>query len=175
MYRELLSGRNIVNMVQKRKNDTPTGETPFTASMNRIYKNLDEMKDLIQELKAAETERVPEVQTAAANVSNAEKIMALLNPREDQVKIGRDYVEIEIQHLGINFSCSTIWWNAQSNEKALEELEKHYNKNNKTEVYVILNGTMPIAVFETESMAEDFVSNNACQYSALYIRKLTFD
>lgn len=29
--------------------------------------------------------------------------------------------------------------------------------------------------FETESMAEDFVSNNACQYGALYIRKFTFD
>ena len=162
-------------MAQKRKDDKPAGETPFTASMNRIYKNLDEMKELIQELKTAEAKRIPEVQNTTANISNGKRIMALLNPREDQVKIGQDYVEIEIQHLGINFSCSTIWWNTQSNEKALEELEKRYNRNNKTDVYVILNGTMPIAVFETESMAEDFVSNNACQYGALYIRKITFD
>ena len=32
-------------------------ETPYDESMNRIYKNLDEMSELIQKLKAAEAKR----------------------------------------------------------------------------------------------------------------------
>ena len=47
---------------------------------------------------------------------NGEKIKVLLKPREDQIKIYGEWVEIEIQSLAINFSCSLDWWNAEYKE-----------------------------------------------------------
>lgn len=46
-------------------------------------------------------------------MTNGKKIKALLKPRTDQIKIYGHWVEIEIQSLGINFSCSIDWWNKE--------------------------------------------------------------
>ena len=46
------------------------------------------------------------------NVTNGAVIKAILNPREDQIKITGDWVEIEMQREGINFSCSIEYWNS---------------------------------------------------------------
>lgn len=45
-------------------------------------------------------------------MTNADVIKDLLNPRDDQIKTYSDWVEIEIQRQGINFSCTLEWWNA---------------------------------------------------------------
>ena len=47
-------------------------------------------------------------------MTNGDKIIALLKPRKDQIKIYGNWVEIEIQSLAINFSCSLEWWVALS-------------------------------------------------------------
>lgn len=49
-------------------------------------------------------------------MTNAEKIIAILKPRKDQIRIHDNWVEIEIQKLGINFSCELDWWNAEYEE-----------------------------------------------------------
>lgn len=46
---------------------------------------------------------------------NGEKIIAILKPRKDQIRIYGNWVEIEIQKLGINFSCELDWWNTECN------------------------------------------------------------
>ena len=50
--------------------------------------------------------------------TNGDWVKALLNPREDQIRICGDWVEIEIQSKGINFSCELGWWNAQCDTKS---------------------------------------------------------
>ena len=50
-------------------------------------------------------------------MTNGEKIKAILKPRTDQIKIYSDWLEIEIQSLGINFSCGLDWWNTESKTK----------------------------------------------------------
>lgn len=50
-------------------------------------------------------------------MTNGEKIKAILKPRTDQIRIYDDWVEIEIQSLGINFSCELKWWNEESEDK----------------------------------------------------------
>lgn len=49
-------------------------------------------------------------------MTNGEKIIAILKPRKDQIRIYDNWVEIEIQKLGINFSCELDWWNTECNE-----------------------------------------------------------
>ena len=49
-------------------------------------------------------------------MTNGEKIKAILKPRTDQIRIYGDWVEIEIQSLGINFSCELKWWNEESED-----------------------------------------------------------
>lgn len=49
-------------------------------------------------------------------MTNGEKIKAVLKPREYEIKTYGDWVEIEIQKLGINFSCMLDWWNAEYKE-----------------------------------------------------------
>ena len=51
-------------------------------------------------------------------MTNGERIKIILNPREDQIKIYGDWVEVEIQSSGINFSCSLEWWNSEHKEQA---------------------------------------------------------
>ena len=50
-------------------------------------------------------------------MTNGEKIKAILKPRTDQIKIYSDWLEIEIQSLGINFSCELKWWNEEREDK----------------------------------------------------------
>ena len=50
-------------------------------------------------------------------MTNGEKIKAILKPRTDQIKIYDNWLEIEIQSLGINFSCGLDWWNTESKTK----------------------------------------------------------
>lgn len=47
---------------------------------------------------------------------NGEKIIAILKPRKDQIRIYGNWIEIEIQKSGINFSCGLDWWNAEYKE-----------------------------------------------------------
>jgi hypothetical protein len=49
-------------------------------------------------------------------MTNGKKIIAILKPRKDQIRIYDNWVEIEIQKLGINFSCELDWWNIECNE-----------------------------------------------------------
>ncbi len=49
-------------------------------------------------------------------MTNGEKIVAVLKPRNDQIKIHDNQVEIEIQQFGINFYCELTWWNAEYKE-----------------------------------------------------------
>lgn len=49
-------------------------------------------------------------------MTNGEKIKAILKPRTDEIRIYGDWVEIEIQRLGINFSCGLDWWNSEYKE-----------------------------------------------------------
>ena len=51
-------------------------ETSYNESMNRVYKTLDEMSELIQELKAVETKREPNevVTTTTPQISNIDRI-----------------------------------------------------------------------------------------------------
>ena len=49
-------------------------------------------------------------------MTNGEKIIAILKPRKDQIRIYDNWVEIEIQKLGINFSCELNWWNIECNK-----------------------------------------------------------
>lgn len=55
-------------------------------------------------------------------MTNGEKLKAVLNPRANQIRILGDWVEIEIQKLGINFSCGLDWWNAEYEEPTTETL-----------------------------------------------------
>lgn len=50
-------------------------------------------------------------------MTNGEKIKTILKPRTDQIRIYSDWVEIEIQHLSINFNCELSWWNTEYKEK----------------------------------------------------------
>lgn len=49
-------------------------------------------------------------------MTNGEKIKVILKPRTDQIRIYDNWAEIEIQSLGINFSCEISWWNAEYKE-----------------------------------------------------------
>lgn len=46
------------------------------------------------------------------NATNGDMIKDLLNPRDDQIKVYGNWVEIEIQKQAINFNCELKWWNA---------------------------------------------------------------
>lgn len=67
----------------------------------------------------SDIEKIPPVLTIPDEATNGDWVKSLLNPREDQIKIYGDYVEIEIQNKGINFSCELEWWNAPRNAKSL--------------------------------------------------------
>lgn len=54
-------------------------------------------------------------------MTNGEKIKAILKPRTDQIKIYGDWLEIEIQSLGINFSCELKWWDKEYKEAKSNE------------------------------------------------------
>lgn len=57
-------------------------------------------------------------------MTNGDVIKKLLNPRDDQIKVyGNDWIEIEIQRHGINFSCSSKWWNAPYQPKESEHAQ----------------------------------------------------
>jgi hypothetical protein len=53
-------------------------------------------------------------------MTNGEKIIAILKPRKDQIRIYDNWVEIEIQKLGINFSCELDWWNIEYSESTIK-------------------------------------------------------
>ena len=57
-------------------------------------------------------------------MTNGEKIKAILKPRTDQIKIYGDWLEIEIQSLGINFSCELKWWDKEYKESDAEREDK---------------------------------------------------
>ena len=64
-------------------------------------------------------EKIPPVNAIILEgATNGDWVKSLLNPREDQIKIYGDSVEIEIQSKGINFSCELEWWNAPCGTKA---------------------------------------------------------
>jgi hypothetical protein len=65
-------------------------------------------------------------------MTNGEKIIAILTPREDQIKIYGDWVEIEIQSSAINFGCSLEWWNSKYKEPTRKpcKLCKNYGSHN---------------------------------------------
>jgi hypothetical protein len=75
-------------------------------------------------------------------MTNGEKIIAILKPRKDQIRIYDNWVEIEIQKLGINFSCELDWWNIECNEpsnksiiykaKESKEIQENLDKLRKT-------------------------------------------
>lgn len=44
-------------------------------------------------------------------MTNGDKITEILKPKDYQIRIYSDWLEIEIQRLGINFSCDLKWWN----------------------------------------------------------------
>jgi hypothetical protein len=54
-------------------------------------------------------------------MTNGERLKVVLKPRLDEIKIYGDWVEIEIQRLGINFSCTLEWWNAEYKEPSSSE------------------------------------------------------
>ena len=105
-------------------------------------------------------------------MTNGEKIQTILKPRTDQIKICGDWVEIEIQSLGINFSCELSWWNAEykepttKNDLAVEEhkgevmdfpntfdeFAKDYGFKDKEEVYT--NGSELIQVYRVKQWLE---------------------
>lgn len=58
----------------------------------------------------------------AGDLTNGDVIKALLNPRNDQIKVYGEWVEVEIQKQGFNFSCTLGWWNAPY--KAESEVEE---------------------------------------------------
>lgn len=60
-------------------------------------------------------------------MTNGDVIKDLFNPRDDQIKIYDDWVEIEIQRQGINFSCELRWWNALSKEKESATVAKFHD------------------------------------------------
>lgn len=53
-------------------------------------------------------------------MTNGDVIKNLFDPRDDQIKVYGEYVEIEIQRQGINFSCALTWWNAPCQPKEKE-------------------------------------------------------
>lgn len=53
-------------------------------------------------------------------MTNGEKIKALLKPKEYQIRINENYVEIEIQRFGINFDCDLDWWKASDTVMSLD-------------------------------------------------------
>jgi len=54
-------------------------------------------------------------------MTNGDVIKDLFNPRDDQIKVlSGEWVEIEIQRKGINFSCDLKWWNAPCQTKEKE-------------------------------------------------------
>lgn len=55
-------------------------------------------------------------------MTNGEKIIAILKPRKDQIRIYSNWVEIEIQKLGINFSCELDWWNTEYSESTTKNI-----------------------------------------------------
>lgn len=64
-------------------------------------------------------EKIPSVNAIILEgVTNGDWVKSLLNPREDQIKIYGDSVEIEIQRTGINFSCDLEWWDAPCGTKS---------------------------------------------------------
>lgn len=68
------------------------------------------------------------VLTIPENPTKGDLIKALLNPRDNQIKISPDslWVEIEIQKTGINFSCLKEWWDSpfKGNEKPERKKEE---------------------------------------------------
>lgn len=69
-------------------------------------------------------------------MTNRDAIKAILKPRTNQIRIYGNWVEIEIQHLAISFSCGLEWWNTKYKEndlgveKIIDELEKEFEKVN---------------------------------------------
>lgn len=64
-------------------------------------------------------EKIPPVNAIILEgATNGDWVKSLLHPREDQIRISGNYVEIEIQRTGINFSCDLEWWNAPCNTKS---------------------------------------------------------
>lgn len=55
-------------------------------------------------------------------MTNGEKIIVILKPRKDQIRIYDNWIEIEIQKFGINFSCELNWWNAEYKESKEERI-----------------------------------------------------
>ncbi len=119
-------------------------------------------------------------------MTNGEKIKAILKPRTDQIRIYSDWLEIEIQSLGINFSCELKWWNEESEEcrmneeelkKAFEEMEKENRalkfRCEDKETYVVsdLNGLWQRVLKMTDDEAraiEWFIAETDVDY---YIQK----
>ena len=84
--------------------------------MNEIREVYDKMKNqLSTQISIPVIERLPE-HDRLEGMTNGDMIRAVLDPRTDQVIIYGDSVEIEIQKLGIYFSCETSWWNAPYKE-----------------------------------------------------------
>jgi len=46
------------------------------------------------------------------NVTNGDMCIAILKPRKNQIRYEGDWIEIEMQREGINFSAYKDWWNA---------------------------------------------------------------
>lgn len=94
-------------------------------------------------------------------MTNGEKIIAILKPRKDQIRIYDNWVEIEIQKLGINFSCELDWWNIKCNEpsnksiiykaKELKEIQEDLDKLRKLNEPTTKND---LAFIHTEGLDE---------------------
>ena len=63
-------------------------------------------------LKRLDSYYAPTVLTIPDNPTNGDMCIAILKPRKDQIRYEGDWVEIEIQKEGINFSASKDWWNS---------------------------------------------------------------
>ena len=68
-------------------------------------------------------------------MTNGDVIKDLFNPRDDQIKVYGEFVEIEIQRQGINFTCELKWWNSpcQLKEKESATVAVTIDKDGKSD------------------------------------------
>ena len=58
-------------------------------------------------------------------MTNGDKIIEILKPKDYQIKIYTDWIEIEIQPLGINFSCDIKWWGSPYTESEVQDADSN--------------------------------------------------
>lgn len=106
-------------------------------------------------------------------MTNGEKIIAILKPRKDQIRIYDNWVEIEIQKLGINFSCELDWWNTECNEPSNKSII--YKAKESKEIQEDLNRLRKLNESTTKNdLGVDCVSRQAVDSLCWeYLRKAT--